>query len=427
MRWIKKNAFLGILMLIAFSLPFSMISGLYPNYDRGVLRTLMNFQWNSLFVWCLLLYWIIEGPWKAKIRLLYAHKLFWVFAIYYLLQWVGLIYSTNLTEAKHEILVKSTIFLFPLIFASTHKKLSANQYESIFWVFCVAVLLASMVTFREGFTFIIDRDSGIPVLQKLVILHRPYLGMYIVFILFYLFTQLLNYNRKNQEKYMVPLVMYLLLFLLIIQSKIALIALFLTGWAIFSLILFREGQYSILLVSYTLIFVLVFQNYVYLNNHIRSLTNIQLVDSHMSNPQLSIHNQARSNIWSCVENILNKPQVWWFGLGTGDAEDSLLECYQYRGMEYELSNQLNAHNEFLQEFLRHGIIGLLIFLMSLLVPFWIEIKKYNYLYISFILIISICALTESILSRQAGVVFYAFFNALLVFRTHLILSNSDIS
>ena len=424
MVWLRQNIYWITLILTAFSLPFSMLSGLSQESDSGIVQRLMNFQWNSFFVLSLLLYWILEGKWRQKIKQLLSCHLFWFFALYYLVYLIGLLYTNNLEEGKQELILKSTIFIFPLIFASIQTRLDESQFEWVIWSFCIAVVLASLITFREGFTVIIDKDSGIPVLEKLVILHRPYLGMYIVFVIFYFSTQLYNYQYKNQEKYLLPAIMYLLIFLFLLKSKIALIALLFTALFVFSLIMLRRRKSIILLIFYTALFLLVFQYYYFLEHTVHELTHIYLIDDTIPQTEPASDNQARKNIWNCSHTILKDNQAFWFGMGTGDVEDQLLTCYASNGMKYELMHQFNAHNEFLQELLRHGIFGLIIFLLLICFTFWIGVQRANYFYISFILIFCVCSMTESMLSRQAGVVFFTFFNTFLLFKSQIILQKN---
>ena len=120
--------------------------------------------------------------------------------------------------------------------------------------------------------------------------------------------------------------------------------------------------------------------------------------------------------WGCAAKILlNSNNTLFFGVGTGDVQDSMAPCYASQNYS-ELKNSYNAHNEFIEEALRHGLIGLFIFLSALLIPFYLSIYEHrSYLYFLFLLIFIIWSFTESTLSTQKGAVFYAFFNSLLFF------------
>ncbi|MDQ4138889.1 MAG: hypothetical protein M3142_00040, partial [Bacteroidota bacterium] len=77
----------------------------------------------------------------------------------------------------------------------------------------------------------------------------------------------------------------------------------------------------------------------------------------------------------------------------------------------------NTHNEYLEEALRHGIIGLTLLMLAFLFPVVLSIKHRNFLYFLFLITFMIACLSEVFLNRQKGVIFYAFFNALLFMYT----------
>jgi hypothetical protein len=63
-----------------------------------------------------------------------------------------------------------------------------------------------------------------------------------------------------------------------------------------------------------------------------------------------------------------------------------------------------------------GIAGLFILVLLFLLPGIAAWKKQDFLYLSLLLLVAVNMLTESMFETQSGVVFFAFFNALL-FRT----------
>jgi O-antigen ligase len=120
--------------------------------------------------------------------------------------------------------------------------------------------------------------------------------------------------------------------------------------------------------------------------------------------------------WGCAAKILlNSNTSLFFGVGTGDVQDHIGACYVSQNYS-SLQHSFNAHNEYIEEALRHGLIGLFVFLSVLLIPFYLSIyERRSYLYFLFLLIFIIWSFTESTLSTQKGTVFYAFFNSLLFF------------
>jgi len=76
----------------------------------------------------------------------------------------------------------------------------------------------------------------------------------------------------------------------------------------------------------------------------------------------------------------------------------------------------NFHNQYLQIFGTIGVFGFLLLVWLLASPFFKSLKDKDYLLASFLFIVGFSLLTESMLERQAGVAFIAFFYILLTGR-----------
>ena len=104
------------------------------------------------------------------------------------------------------------------------------------------------------------------------------------------------------------------------------------------------------------------------------------------------------------------------GVGPQNLQKKLDQCYyQFEGNAFDRHN-FNTHNQYFDYLLSYGIMGLIVLLIVVIVPLYKAIRGGDAILMSFIVLIMLCMLTENILSRQAGIVFYAFFNALLLNR-----------
>jgi O-antigen ligase len=101
-----------------------------------------------------------------------------------------------------------------------------------------------------------------------------------------------------------------------------------------------------------------------------------------------------------------------FGVGTGDANDILLQSYKSKDYAGILENRLNAHNQYLQTYIAVGIPGFLVLILMLFIPLIQSFRTGNILFLLLLVLVSFNLLFESMFERQAGVVFYAFFNGL---------------
>lgn len=106
---------------------------------------------------------------------------------------------------------------------------------------------------------------------------------------------------------------------------------------------------------------------------------------------------------------------WIIGVGTGDLQDEFESSYQRTGSELNDSFRLRAHNQYLTFWVTFGIVGLLLILFSFGLPITISFYKADYQHLIFMAIALLSMINEDTLETQAGVTFFAFFNALLLF------------
>jgi len=121
--------------------------------------------------------------------------------------------------------------------------------------------------------------------------------------------------------------------------------------------------------------------------------------------------QGRLLLWKDALKLVKEKPL--FGYGTGSNKVVLAQEYKERGHLLFLKKRYNSHNTYLDLLLIGGIPLLLLYLVILGVLLYEGIREKNYVLLSFFLIISITALTETIF-RSQGIVFFAFFYCLLL-------------
>ncbi len=106
---------------------------------------------------------------------------------------------------------------------------------------------------------------------------------------------------------------------------------------------------------------------------------------------------------------------WLFGTGTGDLQQAFNQYYTETNSPLLPELRLRAHNQFISIFISFGIFGFVLFLVALFYPPW-ACKKYNaYLFLIFFVISFVSMLTDDTLETQAGVSFFSFFIAFLLY------------
>jgi len=106
---------------------------------------------------------------------------------------------------------------------------------------------------------------------------------------------------------------------------------------------------------------------------------------------------------------------FWFGVGTGDIEDSLMEQYKLMKSSLDKEFMFHAHNQFFTMIITFGIFGFLWFLFALIYP-PVSLKRFSdYFFLTFFIIIIWSMFSDDTLETQAGVTLFAYFYGLLLF------------
>lgn len=119
----------------------------------------------------------------------------------------------------------------------------------------------------------------------------------------------------------------------------------------------------------------------------------------------------RYGIWYCATKLIQQNMIT--GVGADRVQEKLNSCYSgftYESYEDFSKVSYNTHNQYLDQLLKFGIIGLFLFFIAL----FYYVPGSSMLYQVFILLVTLSFLTENILDRQMGVVFVSLLNSIFV-------------
>jgi len=159
-----------------------------------------------------------------------------------------------------------------------------------------------------------------------------------------------------------------------------------------------------------------FANYKYVNNfglETRILKILFEFNSYQVNGSIDGHSVfQRIELWKAALGIIKKNLL--FGVGTGDMVTAYEE--QLRIMDSQLyGKKLRSHNQFLSILSALGIIGFIVFFISLFYPAFYYNRFKNFYFTVFFIIIMLSMINEDTIESQSGVTIFTFFYILFLF------------
>lgn len=399
MNWVKKHwskTRYYLLLAIAVSLPF----GFTLKLNNALIIMLFA---HSLF--------------GANVQRHY-NRLFFPVLLLFGIQIIGLLYGDNLKQGFFDIEKKLSLLLIPVALSFNIPSQYSRKVLSGFLYSCV---MASVICLGYAcWRFYKYGDTAVFFyyeLTDLIKMHPIYFAMYICFSVFILFKEWhKSISQRNRLRFLIPLIiLYQILFIVLLSARSELIAfvfIFISG-AIFYAI-----EKKRILISLSLIFIVL----AFLSSMAILIPNVRerLKEAVNYNNEYSIDKKwggraLRVLQWNCCIEIIRNN--FFVGVGTGDTQDKLQACYirkEYGPLLIYDNLKYNAHNQYFESTITHGIFGLLILGCSLIFPFLYGLKIKDYLLVAFIMLFSIACLTESMLEVNKGVVFFSFFSCLLL-------------
>jgi O-antigen ligase len=378
----------------------------------------------------IILNWLIGWRFHDNLKTCFKNKYLLLFIAFFLLHIIGILYSQNIYYALDDVLLKLSLFIFPFaLFDSL--SYSYDRIKTILTAFVIGCFIACIICLIHSLMVYSQKhDLMIFFYGELSIFHHPgYFSMYLNFVLALLiFVTFLKQNNHSKRYvfFSSTLIIFFILFIILLNSKTGILSSLLI--ILIALIYyFSNKRTGILVVTMLSILLFFFIAYQFLNKPVNPRFNkpmemIQNRDA-LIEKKTTESTSVRILIWQAAIEIIK--ENYRYGVGTGDTKDMLLKKYKEKGMTGAYNEKLNAHNQFLQTFIALGLPGIILLLSSIIFPSILAFRKKNFIYLTFLIIIFINFLTESMLETIAGVMFYASFNSLLivnVYRKELSLS-----
>lgn len=355
-----------------------------------------------------------EAYFMPKWKIIQQNNLILPFFLYvglFVFYAIGLLYSENMSFGINDIVLKLPLLALPLIvFSYDLKKWTFARIKILFNFYFVGCFLAiaynvyhSYINFTEYYNF-----AHFFYLLASFLHHPSYASMFYTFALAAMIYFLLNKKTIIIEKILYFLCIPVLIAeVFLLSSKTAFLVLFVLFILLVIYIIFSKHIKKNNLLYILFILIIGGSMYVYLpdnfNRFTKKLESIQGVED--------IRNDGRYTIWRYAAQVAKENLPC--GTGTGDVKDALKYKYlQKLELDYYI-REYNCHNQYLQLLVTLGIFGCLLFIVGQIYSVVIAYNKKYFLYFVFTLIVAINFITEAMLERQSGLVFFAVFNTLL--------------
>lgn len=342
---------------------------------------------------------------------------FFLNACLFVMYALSITYSENISDAFKILETKLSLLIFPLSFvllsANSNAVSSVLKFEEplkkLFllssFVLCVIIFIVSL---QYG-NYYEQKIALQPFLDNLntgfywLVDHPIYLSIYISIALLILIHLYASANRNN--KIALLIIGLFKLFILLLLSRKGVIIAFSLSASVYVFLKQRKKANIILLI--TTVFLV---SIPMVNKFMPDTTKRfqEMFDSKSYKKEVDPHSSTsiRYAIYTCaLEKISDS---WLVGYGLGDVKPELDSCYGNIS-SHLLEINYNSHNQYLDVLLTVGLIGFILFLISLFINLRICFINKDYFAFCLILMFMIFMITENILDRQNGVILFAFF------------------
>ena len=331
---------------------------------------------------------------------------------------LSLIYTSSLSDGSFAIEKYLPLLALPLIFFSR----DSIDYKWFLYTFSFSIFALCLISFLfNSYHFFVLHDNTALVgddYNHIITswnafadenLVRPFDISPIYLSLYISFSLMVFYFYFSRSAIIISIQLFLLVYIILLGSRIGLAALLVTAFMLFFKISKKSLKYyyGILSVS-ALLIISVLLNPILKKRYIE--------DFNFSFPSdVSGWNAVnlRLSIWKCsMESFLKKPFI---GYGTGGQWTVRDNCYQSNSWYGHFGGiNLNSHNQYLEYLLIGGGALFGLFIIQLLYSLRYAIKNNDILHLGFLITFIVVCCGESLLERHMGIVFFSLFNSIFL-------------
>lgn len=333
----------------------------------------------------------------------------------------SLLYTSNMDAGLFELEKRGVLLIYPIVFLLATQEFPKKFRLRFEYSFALLVLFFfSFVNSRIIIDLFQAVSSGLlggsvmgivksevfyylyrTYFEKVSGIHPTYASLYLLFSAGVILVNLISTNPKALRYKLLKIIalIVLLIYALFLAAKGPIFAFIISILVVLFLKLKRKNFFvitsAIILLMVTAVLV------------IPTLKNRVVEFTQYDNKEEVNSISMRGIIYSCDWELLKSNT--FIGVGAGDVQEELNQCYETYNQPKMLDDTYNTHNEYINMWLSAGILGLAAILILFALPLFSAFRNRDYSYLFFLLFMFVCFMFENILSRQKGVLFFSLF------------------
>jgi O-antigen ligase len=343
---------------------------------------------------------------KEKLKEIFTQRTLMLQAVFFLTL-ISLSYTLYPAAAAIDITRQLVILLFPLFFSLTSLNISKYRNNLLILFSAFYLIHYFKLPVRAIFSdLFINHKFSAP-----INMHATFLSLQIAVAFFFILSQLFKAQASKHKIILIISAVLLLAGIIQLGSKAVLVVI-LAGVNIavpyFLISTAKRSRYILITATLSVFIIAGALNISSLKD--RYVTGLE---TDLSNPMANESVEPRIVRWqAAIEVAKQKPII---GYGAGSELHILGDKYFNEKLYISYLHRLNAHNQYISFLLTTGLIGLLVYVVTLYSGFRIAFRENDLLFFVFVLLIAVVSLSESLLNAEKGVYFYSLFFSLFVF------------
>ena len=360
-----------------------VISGLIriPNWDKATLK-------NS--------YWIVLG-------------------YMFLLGLISYFTSQDLIVWERKLIMKLPMILLPIGMLFSYR-FSLKQFFYLLLVYAVSVCIIALGTtvnyflHYEEINALIIQSRAIEVMGGINHIYFSIFNSFSILALGYVYFNFNRFKVGGELKTVVLIVGLLnLICLHILSARTGLVGFYFSLFLLGILLVVKYKKLKLALIGGAVAVILLTGAYLTVGsfkNRVENTVTDFKITYNNENPNFRSF-AMRFEAWKTAVHIIKDNGA--YGVGMGDVEAEMQERYETDRTLLVLENRIPPHNQFLNDGVAYGVLGIALLLLLFALPFGGQKLIAHPVFLAFWGIVLMGFMFESVLERQRGVAFVAFF------------------